>query len=976
MGKIIGESFDPYVNAQVDIRQSKLGQTNRDNELLTYLTSKTSWIRLASSVDILSNLDIDKVAELGISYTEIGSNLAKNNILQGGNKRSTDSNSPRGGIINNYGTDSTQAYGFNSTSEFGLIPPPSVESFEITPKNNGSLSQAKIKLKCFSKQQFKIIEALYLRLGYHLLLEWGHSLYYDNKGSLVSNPIYTNSIDTFFNADSVTKVMDSIKSTRESSHGNYDALVGRVTNFDWSVNPDGQYDIELSVTSTGDIIESLAISTPLPFKGKEDSASAGDDDEEQKSSSIDKTPLGRMLKYLRLVLNWPLLLGPVFMDEIGYKSVYGLSTTSVKFTEALTNNKILKLSAFNGITPFDSDTAKTPVNNKIPYAENEIIFINGEGISSDYDYYFIKFGALLRIVQNFLLIYNKTPGSDKPIEPITHIDYDFGDNQAYLPAPIFSADPRVCVIPSKSKGDYKAFWLTRTKTRDFTTLNNLLGMDFFDSNNEFACNFMHTQLNMEFVRQCLKDSLTSENEIKLLDFLTKICEGINSSLSNYLQLEPFHDKDTNVLHIVNKANSDKLLNNPPPVTKFRVGLLPQGESSFVKDVSINSTIPPNFATQIAIGAQANDSQLSSASTPFSKWNAGLEDRIFKEKKTTANSEEKDAAEKVQLANQKEKFIDLQESVAEAIYYYNDFDLDEDLWDLEIAIKDFFKIELNKAEKEEKASTPIIIPISLSLTADGISGIKIFQKYTITEDFLPENYQNSVEFIVKGITHTIDNGGWVTKIEGQCIPKVNANKFQQSSSKSTGVTAGSTAVATQAQRGGSSSNSSSTSPVSSSGSTPNADALRLVLNKLGYKEKGEEISNGGDISKELADYTIAVLTEIKSQYPNIKIRVTGGNDKYHQKLNYNSSHKTGRGMDFVISPSDSKTINDIDLLLQGFAAGNRNPAVSFINEYESPTKAATSKHFHIRIGRDKSGFDKIQNAYALADKGQLPTYPIA
>ncbi len=26
MGKIIGESFDPYVNAQVDIRQSKLGK--------------------------------------------------------------------------------------------------------------------------------------------------------------------------------------------------------------------------------------------------------------------------------------------------------------------------------------------------------------------------------------------------------------------------------------------------------------------------------------------------------------------------------------------------------------------------------------------------------------------------------------------------------------------------------------------------------------------------------------------------------------------------------------------------------------------------------------------------------------------------------------------------------------------------------------------------------------------------------------
>ena len=40
MGKIIGESFDPYVDGQVKIRQEKLGQTNRDNDLLTYLTSK------------------------------------------------------------------------------------------------------------------------------------------------------------------------------------------------------------------------------------------------------------------------------------------------------------------------------------------------------------------------------------------------------------------------------------------------------------------------------------------------------------------------------------------------------------------------------------------------------------------------------------------------------------------------------------------------------------------------------------------------------------------------------------------------------------------------------------------------------------------------------------------------------------------------------------------------------------------------
>ena len=976
MGKIIGESFDPYVDEQVKIRQQKLGQTNRDNDLLTYITSKTSWIRLASSVDI----NQEKANELGTNQN--GSLLAKNNVLQGGNSRSTGNKLPRAGIIDAYGEDPTQAYGFNSTAEFGLIPPPSVESFEITPKNNGSLSVAEVKLKCFSKQQFKIIETLYLRIGYHLLLEWGHSLYYNNKGDLISNPIFSIPSTALFSggAAGVKDVLKTIKETREESNGNYDGLVGRVTNFNWNVTPDGHYDIKISITSTGDVIESLAISTPLPSKGEEDSTKVGSDEEDKEkrtSSAIDKTPLGRILKYLKMALNWPNIIGPLYLKEFGSKEKYGLSTTTVKYVKPLTNDRVLNLVGFNDVTPHTEEPTGT-INTKKPEAENEIVYINGEGTSSDYDYYYLKFGALLRIIQNFLLIYNKAPGDNTPLEPLFRIDYDYDDNKAYLPADVFSIDPRICIIPSRVTGTYRGFWTDYiSQTQTFKELNKLLGTDFFDPNNEFICNFMHIHLNIGFIKQCLIDSLNNEGDIKFLDFLSKICEGINSKLCNYVQFEPFHDKDTNTLHIVNKANSDKLLENSPPVTRFRVGLLPQGESSFVKDVSIESTIPANFATQIAIGAQANNNEGIYNSSPFSRWNAGLEDRIFKEKKTAANSSVDEDKKAQTEKEEEEKFKELVEALGETIYYYNDFDLDEDLWDLEIAVKDYFKIQLQKLETQEQASSPMIIPISLSLTMDGISGIKIFQKYTITEDFLPDSYQNSVEFIVKGVTHTIDNGGWVTKIEGQCIPKVNyalVDSLPNRSKITAGATAGASVGTAFAQFSSSTTN--GTAVQQFSGSTPNANALRLVLNKLGYKEKGEEISNGGDISMELANYAIAVFTEIKTQYPNIDVRITGGNDKYHQKLSYNSAHKRGDGLDFVISPSDPTTLANIDLLLQGFAAGNRNPAVSFINEYDSPTKAASAKHFHIRMGRDKSGYNKIQNAYALADKGQLITYNIA
>ena len=123
--------------------------------------------------------------------------------------------------------------------------------------------------------------------------------------------------------------------------------------------------------------------------------------------------------------------------------------------------------------------------------------------------------------------------------------------------------------------------------------------------------------------------------------------------------------------------------------------------------------------------------------------------------------------------QEEKFKSLEREVARVVELYEDIELQEEIWESAVAVKDYFKLRLNQKVNKQQATSPIIIPLSLDITVDGISGIKIFQKYTITEDFLPDNYQDSIEFIVKGITQSIKDGKWTTKIEGQCIPKFGA-----------------------------------------------------------------------------------------------------------------------------------------------------------------------------------------------------------
>ena len=55
MGNIIGEPFLDYVRTQVKTRQEVLGSEYLNSDDLKYITTKTPWLRLASSVDLTAN---------------------------------------------------------------------------------------------------------------------------------------------------------------------------------------------------------------------------------------------------------------------------------------------------------------------------------------------------------------------------------------------------------------------------------------------------------------------------------------------------------------------------------------------------------------------------------------------------------------------------------------------------------------------------------------------------------------------------------------------------------------------------------------------------------------------------------------------------------------------------------------------------------------------------------------------------------
>lgn len=267
---ILGEGFPEEIINQVSKRQKIYGSgytsKPRTSEEIVYLNANTSWVKLVSSVNVDNPRIIQdqSLSPLGASIKDNA--LAKKFVLFNGvnenpsNQRSDISLD--GSILGN----NNGAYGIGGT-EFGLRPMMGIKSADIKHENRGSIRRASVQIKAFNKVQFDIIDVLYLRLGFNILLEWGHSMYYSNgeNGLLQKDGIGSSLADYFLEGKYKNGILtydaflDLIKQKRLESNGNYDAMFAKVCNFHWSFLPDGSYDITLDLVSVGDIVESFKI---------------------------------------------------------------------------------------------------------------------------------------------------------------------------------------------------------------------------------------------------------------------------------------------------------------------------------------------------------------------------------------------------------------------------------------------------------------------------------------------------------------------------------------------------------------------------------------------------------------------------------------------------------------------------------------------------------------------------------------------
>jgi hypothetical protein len=261
--RILGLPFDSGVDAQVKIRQKQLSVRNRLNNTqqqdnLVVFNSSTSFVRLSSAVSVDGAERLNTLKNnLGLNPGDItGYELARNLILWGGVNIAQ---LPRG-----IGYDLNSTYGFLSDGAQGLKPLPGITSMTSNYKSNGSLREVTLNIKCFTRKQFEAIEAVYLRLGYTMVVEWGHTDYFNNEGikskttgASILSLLYGVKTDKI---EPIT-IQNKLDENKKNASYNYDGVLSRVTNFSWNLNSDLSYDIILYLISWGDIIDSLKLNT-------------------------------------------------------------------------------------------------------------------------------------------------------------------------------------------------------------------------------------------------------------------------------------------------------------------------------------------------------------------------------------------------------------------------------------------------------------------------------------------------------------------------------------------------------------------------------------------------------------------------------------------------------------------------------------------------------------------------------------------
>ena len=704
-------SINSEVIKQLSLRSDIVGtRTSRTPEDITYLNSNTSWIKVTSAADI-EDLDTGDKQPAG-EY-----------ILYGGTYSET-FGKRRGFLQNQQGVfEDNSSYTFSEVN--GIVPMPGITSFVIQSKDfYGSIRGASINFTVHSKEDFDKLESLYLRPGFSILVEWGHSIVLDNETGTISTTVEEYPTKDFLVKQDYFDIIDKINNLRgiNGNSYNYDAFYGWINNFAWNFNG-YSYECQVDMMSAGSLL--LALQSSYPTFNKTTENESGDKNKYKPGNY--SSDLNNLLSAIADA-----------KKPAGYFDSEATSADRTKVIESIINNIEKEAPEFYDI-----------------FKESNFILGYFTGESHQSEHYsggvkFITLRDLFKTVNKIGLFKDRNGKNIIPFNVETVINFTTFPEHSCL-------NPYQFILPKKSNNEY--------------ILNISKQVDNLDPND-----ILNIFVSVDYLKTLLKDTKKQESRYQTLHtFITKLINSLEANLGGINEIDLLFDEDNSQFYLVDRSvvpgSTDfQLEGNGKP--KSYIDLV--GLKSEVTNLNITSTIDSELVGLIAIAAQSGpSSETSKYIQNVQKWSNGIVDRHFP-KKSEGSFEDKVSTVKDDGTTEpskkvKEEYLDFISKANEA---KNTFVISytEDFFNGYIDIHQKFTLQkLSEYTTSEDTNFAGTLPFKLNFTVKGVSGLKIGNIFKINEFFLPERYQNRVAFVIVGLSSKVENNQWLTDIEAYMIP---------------------------------------------------------------------------------------------------------------------------------------------------------------------------------------------------------------
>ena len=421
-----------------------------------------------------------------------------------------------------------------------------------------------------------------------------------------------------------------------------------------------------------------------------------------------------------------------------------------------------------------------------------------EGVTLNRPVY-IPFGTLLMFLNHVSLIYDvKTENGSSETSPILYIDYNPNTNYCLTSPQQFSTNPIDFLIPfSGTKEDFE-------KLLDKPAIDAIGKENIFDPQSEkdngisgylpvfrdrtksgkeaYQGKIMNVLVDIQYLLNTIKRFSTSDstNSTYLKSFIESILSDMTKALGNFNVLRLAYDDTSNCLYIVDDqltpgSKDEDTMYRSQETNRTELPL--HGVKSIAKNLEIRTDVSSKLASMIAISSNPQNSQgtLSTDASSFGFVNSNFTDRYIPVKgeasgQTTKSEEKKNTEGDIEVAKNFNGYIK---------QFYGE---SPNIVEAAIATVTNYYMSRMAVVKNETPATraSVMIPVSVNFTTDGISGLSMYQAFSINEELLPYTYstahknsdskqsQKKIGFCIVGLSHTIESNQWSTAVKAQMV----------------------------------------------------------------------------------------------------------------------------------------------------------------------------------------------------------------